>query len=140
MPFCWPSCYLLFCLQLNSLSLLSSIGWYCGAGVFGLIGWQSPSPGLALPIFFNNNNNNNNNTDNWPDEWPTDYWSTDNWPHERPTDIWFKDNWPDEWPTAIWSKDNWSDEWPTDNARTTFDRKVTNRLLHVPNLSHANLT
>ena len=29
------------------------------AGVFGLIAWQSPSPGLALPIFFNNNNNNN---------------------------------------------------------------------------------
>ena len=26
-------------------------------GVFGLIGCQSPSPGLALPIFFNNNNN-----------------------------------------------------------------------------------
>ena len=34
----------------------SSIGWLCGAGVFGLIGCQSPSPGLALPIFFNNNN------------------------------------------------------------------------------------
>ena len=34
---------------------------YKGWGlVFGLIGWQSPSPGLALPIFFNNNNNNNN--------------------------------------------------------------------------------
>ena len=49
------SCYLLFCLQLISLSLLSSIGGYCGAGVFGLIGWQSPSPGLALPIFFNDN-------------------------------------------------------------------------------------
>ena len=36
----------------------SSIGWLCGAGVFGLIRCQSPSPGLALPIFFNNNNNN----------------------------------------------------------------------------------
>ena len=36
----------------------SSIGWYCGAGVFGLIGCQSPSPGLALLIFFNDNNNN----------------------------------------------------------------------------------
>ena len=33
----------------------SSIGWLCGAGVFGLIGCQSSSPGLALPIFFNNN-------------------------------------------------------------------------------------
>ena len=29
-------------------------------GVFGLIGCQSPSHGLALTIFFNNNNNNNN--------------------------------------------------------------------------------
>ena len=37
----------------------SSIGWQCGAGVFGLIGCQSPSPGLALPTFFNNNNINN---------------------------------------------------------------------------------
>ena len=27
------------------------------AGVFGLIECQYPSPGLALPIFFNNNNN-----------------------------------------------------------------------------------
>ena len=36
----------------------SSIGLLCGAGVFGLIRCQSPSPGLALPIFFNNNNNN----------------------------------------------------------------------------------
>ena len=27
------------------------------AGVFGLIGCQSPSAGLALPIFLNNNNN-----------------------------------------------------------------------------------
>ena len=35
----------------------SSIGWQCGAGVFGLIGCQSPSPGLALPIFLNINNN-----------------------------------------------------------------------------------
>ena len=35
----------------------SSIGWQCGAGVFGLIGCHSPSPDLALPIFFNNNNN-----------------------------------------------------------------------------------
>ena len=28
-----------------------------------LIGCQSPSPGLALPIFLNNNNNNNNNNE-----------------------------------------------------------------------------
>ena len=36
-----------------------SIGWYCGAGVFGLIGCTSLSLSLALPTFFNNNNNNN---------------------------------------------------------------------------------
>ena len=43
-----------------SLSLLSVyIGWYCGAGVFGLIRYTSISLSLALPTFFNNNNNNN---------------------------------------------------------------------------------
>ena len=35
-----------------------SIGWYCGAGVFGLIGCISVSPSLALLTFFNNNDNN----------------------------------------------------------------------------------
>ena len=40
-----------------SLSLLLSIGWYCGAGVFGQIGCTSLSLRLALPTFFNNNNN-----------------------------------------------------------------------------------
>ena len=34
------SCSLPFCLLLLSISLLS-IGWYCGAGVFGLIGCKS---------------------------------------------------------------------------------------------------
>ena len=38
-----------------------SIGWYCGAVVFGLIGCRSLSLSLALPTSFNNNNNNNNN-------------------------------------------------------------------------------
>ena len=33
------------------------MGWYCGAGVFGLIGCISISLSLALPTFFNNNNN-----------------------------------------------------------------------------------
>ena len=33
-----------------------SIGWYCGAGVFGLIGCISLSLNIALPTFFNNNN------------------------------------------------------------------------------------
>ena len=34
-----------------------SVGWYCGAGVFGLIGCISLSLSLALQTFFNNNNN-----------------------------------------------------------------------------------
>ena len=34
-----------------SFSLLSDIGWYCGAGVFGLIGCISLSLSLALPTF-----------------------------------------------------------------------------------------
>ena len=39
-----------------SISLLSLyIGWYCGAGVFGLIGCIPLSLSLALPSFFNNN-------------------------------------------------------------------------------------
>ena len=63
-PFCWHSCSLLFWLQLFSVSFLllyRLVVWGLG---FGLIGCQSPSPGLALPIFFNNNNNNKieNNT------------------------------------------------------------------------------
>ena len=51
------SCSLLFCLQLFSLSLFL-YRLVVGAGVFGLIVCQSPSPGLALPMCFNNNNNN----------------------------------------------------------------------------------
>ena len=38
-----------------------SIGFYCGAGVFGLIGCISLSLSLALPTFFHNNNSNNTN-------------------------------------------------------------------------------
>ena len=34
-----------------------SIGWYFGAGFFGLIGCIPLSLSLALPTFFNNNNN-----------------------------------------------------------------------------------
>ena len=59
MPFCWPSCSLLFFFNYFPFIYFSSIGWQCGTGVFGLIGCQSPSPGLALPIFLNNDNNNN---------------------------------------------------------------------------------
>ena len=36
-----------------------SIGWYCGAGVFGLIGCKSLSPRIAFPTTFNKKNNNN---------------------------------------------------------------------------------
>ena len=57
MPFRCPSCSLLFFLQLFSLYLLFLYRLVVGAGVFGLIGCQSPSSGLALPIFFNNINN-----------------------------------------------------------------------------------
>ena len=38
-----------------------STGWYCGAGVFVLIGCRSLSPTLALPTSFKNKNNNTNN-------------------------------------------------------------------------------
>ena len=43
----------------SSLLFFLSIGWYCGAGIFGLIGCISLSLSLALPTFFNNNNNIN---------------------------------------------------------------------------------
>ena len=33
------------------------MGWYCGAGVFGLIVCKLLTLSLALPTFFNNNNN-----------------------------------------------------------------------------------
>ena len=46
-----------------SLFFLSK-GFYCGAGVFGLIGCISLSLSLALPTSFNSNNNNNNNNNN----------------------------------------------------------------------------
>ena len=58
MPFCLPSCSLCFRLQLFSLYILFLYRLVVWAGIFGLIGCKSPSPGLALPIFFNNKNNN----------------------------------------------------------------------------------
>ena len=58
MPFCWPSCSLLFCLQLFSVYLLFLYRLVVYGWGLPLIGCQSPSPGLVLPIFFNNNNNN----------------------------------------------------------------------------------
>ena len=57
-----------FLFALAALSILSTLfpflfflstGWYCGAGVFGLIGCISLSLSLALPTFFNNYNKNN---------------------------------------------------------------------------------
>ena len=50
--------------------LFLPVGWYCGAGVFGLIGCQSLSPGLAMATFLitirvsNNRNNNHNKANN----------------------------------------------------------------------------
>ena len=41
-----------------------SIGSYCGAGVFGLIGCTSLSLSLAMPTSYNNNNNNNDYNNN----------------------------------------------------------------------------
>ena len=35
------------------------MGWFCGAGVFGLIGCKFLSPCFAIPTSFNNDNNNN---------------------------------------------------------------------------------
>ena len=60
----WPKLpYPYYCLLLFfpfSSFCLYSIGWYCGAGVFGLIGCTSLSLSLALPTSFNNNNNARN--------------------------------------------------------------------------------
>ena len=59
MPFCWPSCSLLFCLQLFSLSLLflyRLVVWGCSLRTDRVsISLSRP----CIPIFFNNNNNNN---------------------------------------------------------------------------------
>ena len=60
MLFYWPKMlYPFYNLLLLSLLFFLSIGWYCGPGVFGLIGCISLSLSLALPTFFNNNSNNN---------------------------------------------------------------------------------
>ena len=58
MLFYWPKLlYPYYSLLLFPFLFFLSIGWYCGAGVFGLIGCISLSLSLALPTFFNNNNN-----------------------------------------------------------------------------------
>ena len=41
-----------------TLLFFQFIGWYYGAGVFGLIGCTSLSLSFAVPTSFNNNNNN----------------------------------------------------------------------------------
>ena len=56
-----PSCIhkmqaILSVYPLFSFLFFLSIGWYCGAGIFGLIGCASLSLSLALPTFLNNNN------------------------------------------------------------------------------------
>ena len=53
----WPKLlYPYYSLLLFSRFSSLSIGWYCGAGVFGLMECVSLSFSLALPTFFNNNN------------------------------------------------------------------------------------
>ena len=54
MLLCWPKLlYPYYSLLLFfPFFFFLSIGWYCGAGIFGLIGCISLSPSLALPIFF----------------------------------------------------------------------------------------
>ena len=48
---------IVFYFSLSPSFCLYSIGWYCGAGFFGLIGCLSLSLSLALLTSFNNNNN-----------------------------------------------------------------------------------
>ena len=56
----WPKLlYPYYSLLLFPFLFFLSIGWYCGAGVSGLIGCISLSPSLALLLFVNNNNNSN---------------------------------------------------------------------------------
>ena len=54
----WPKLlYSYYSLLLSFPFSSFCIGWYCGAGVFGLIGCISLSPSLALLTFLNNYNN-----------------------------------------------------------------------------------
>ena len=53
------SCSLLFLFYCFHFLFFISIVWYCGAGVFGLIGCKLLSPSVALPTFINTNDNNN---------------------------------------------------------------------------------
>ena len=51
-------CSLLFVFYFFPFFFFLFIGWYCVAGVFGLIGCQSLSFGFVLSTIFNNSNNN----------------------------------------------------------------------------------
>ena len=63
--FIFLSCYIpIVVFFYFSLYFFLSIGWYCGAGVFDLIGCISLSLSLALPTSFNDDNNNNDNNNN----------------------------------------------------------------------------
>ena len=59
MVFYWPKPLVSFLTNSVPLLFVLYIGWYCGAGFYGLIRCKSPSPSLASSTSFNNNNNNN---------------------------------------------------------------------------------
>ena len=68
LPRCWtlPYCQTFIPLSVSLIFpflFFLSLGWYCGAGVFGLIGCISLSLSLSLPTSFNNNNKNENRSD-----------------------------------------------------------------------------
>ena len=52
MLFYWHKLSIPFCLLFFPFSPFCLLGWYCGAGVFGLIGCKSLSPFLSLPTSF----------------------------------------------------------------------------------------
>ena len=62
MLFYWPMLLYPYyrILQFFIFSFFLSIGWYCRASVFGLIGCISLTHSRALTTSFNDNNNNNN--------------------------------------------------------------------------------
>ena len=54
----WPKQIYSFLYTIFPFLFFLSLGWYCGAMVFRLIGYRSLCLCLALPTSFNNNNNN----------------------------------------------------------------------------------
>ena len=60
MLFYWPKLlYSILSSNYFPYLFIQSIGWYCGAGDFGLLGCRSLSPILALLTSYNNNNTKN---------------------------------------------------------------------------------